>query len=287
MNTTFLSYAKGRYFWLSAGLLVICIAAYQIHDPKPNPNGGTWLGYTLGTIAALMILWLAYLGRRKRNFAKGWGTVRGWVSAHVYFGTSLIVIATLHTGFQAGWNIHTFAFVLMCLVIFSGFFGVWSYRLYPSERNALKKSQSLDEIFLQLEEIDSQMTRLATEADNTIRGVVSSVIERTVIGGGYSDQLFGRDQSKVVIEGAVMENTRQQKALDYLVERRTRSQGDESTLLAEIIRALGNRKRLLATIREDIRMHAMIQVWLMVHIPLTFALFAALAAHIFAVFVYW
>lgn len=287
MHTTFLSYAKGRYFWLSAGLLLICITAYQMHDPKPSPNGGTWLGYTLGTLAALMIVWLAYLGRRKRNFAKGWGTVQGWVSAHVYLGTSLIVIATLHAGFQAGWNVHTFAYVLMCLVIFSGFFGVWSYRNYPSERNALKKNQSLDEIFLQLEEIDAQMTRLGAEADNTVRGVVSSAIERTVIGGGYIDQLFGRDKSRVTIDGTVIPNTQQQKALDYLVERRTRAQGDESILLAELIRALGNRKRLLGTIREDIRMHAMIQVWLMFHIPLTFALFAALIAHIFAVFVYW
>jgi hypothetical protein len=175
----------------------------------------------------------------------------------------------------------------MCLVIFSGFFGVWTYRTYPSERNALKKSQSLDEIFLQLEEIDAQMTRLCGETNSTVRDVVTSSIERTVIGGSYTDQLFGRDKSQIVIDGAVIPNTQQQKALDYLVERRTRSQGEESTLLAEMIRALGNRKRLLGTIREDIRMQAMIQVWLMFHIPLTFALFAALIAHVFAVFVYW
>ena len=287
MNTSFLTHAKGRYFWLSALLLLICITAYLVHEPDQLPNGGTWLGYTLGTIAALMIVWLAYLGRRKRNFARGWGTVRGWVSAHVYFGTSLIVVATLHTGFQAGWNIHTLAFVLMCLVIFSGFFGVWAYRIYPSTRNELKKSQSLDEIFLQLEEVDAQMTRLATEAENTVRGVVSTAIERTVIGGGYLDQLFGRDKSRVVIDGTVMANVQQQKALDYLVERLTRSQGDDSVKLTEIVRAFGTRKRLLGTIREDIRMQAMIQVWLMFHIPLTFALFAALIAHIFAVFVYW
>jgi hypothetical protein len=287
MNTSFLTHAKGRYFWLSTLLLLICITAYLVHEPDQLPNGGTWLGYTLGTIAALMIVWLAYLGRRKRNFARGWGTVRGWVSAHVYFGASLIVVVTLHTGFQTGWNIHTLAFVLMCLVIFSGFFGVWAYRTYPSTRNELKKSQSLDEIFLQLEEVDAQMTRLAVEAENTVRGVVSTAIERTVIGGGYLDQLFGRDKSRVVIDGTVMANVQQQKALDYLVERLTRSQGDDSIKLAEIVRAFGARKRLLGTIREDIRMQAMIQVWLMFHIPLTFALFAALIAHIFAVFVYW
>ena len=86
-------------------------------DPTEPPNGGTWLGYALGTIGAVLIVWLAYLGKRKRNFVRGWGTVKGWVSAHVYLGTSLLVVATLHTGFQFAWNIHTFAYALMCLVI--------------------------------------------------------------------------------------------------------------------------------------------------------------------------
>ncbi len=287
MHISFLTHAKGRYFWFSALLVLISITAYILHDPKIPPNGGTWLGYTLGTIGALMIVWLAYLGRRKRNFAKGWGTVRGWVSAHVYFGTGLIIIATLHTGFQFGWNIHTLAYFLMCLVIFSGFFGVWAYRVYPAGRNDLKNSQSLDDLFLSLEEMDAQMARLSAQAGNEVRGLVNSAIERTVIGGGYLDQLLGRDKSKVVIDGNVTTNEHQQKALDYLVQRLSRAQGEESNQLSEIVRVFGTRKTLLENIREDIRMLAMMQVWLMFHVPLTFALFAALISHIFAVFVYW
>ena len=47
-------------------------------------------------------------------------SLKAWVSAHVYLGLSLIVIATLHTGFQFGWNVHTLAYALMMLVILSG-----------------------------------------------------------------------------------------------------------------------------------------------------------------------
>ncbi len=287
MHTSFLSHAGGRYFWVAFGLITGCSVAYWIHEPPQSPNGGTWLGYTLGTLGFLMILWLAYLGRRKRNFRKGWGTVRGWVSAHVYLGGSLLIVATLHTGFQFGWNVHTLAFVLMCLVIFSGFFGVWAYRIYPAVRNELKNSRTLDDLFLQLEELDGQMMKLGAGAGDDIRGVVSSAIERTVIGGGYLDQLLGRDNSRVVINGTVMANEGQQKALDYLVQRLSRMQGEETARLSEIVRAFGDRKRLLDTIREDIRMHGILQSWLMFHVPVTFALLAALIAHVYSVFVYW
>ena len=59
------------------------------------------------------------------------GSVQGWTSAHVYLGTALLIIATLHAGFQVGWNLHTLAYVLMIVVIASGFFGLYSYLNIP------------------------------------------------------------------------------------------------------------------------------------------------------------
>ncbi|MDA0271822.1 MAG: hypothetical protein O3C68_01020 [Proteobacteria bacterium] len=286
MHTSFLSHAKGRYFWLAVLLMVGSVVIYAIDDPTEPANGGTWLGYALGTIGALLIVWLAYLGRRKRNFANGWGTVKGWVSAHVYLGSALLVVATLHTGFQFDWNVHTFAFVLMCLVIFSGFFGIFAYRTYPSARNELKKSQTLDDIFLQVEELDSQLVRLIADASSDLKTVVNSAIERTVIGGGFRDQLFGRDHSSVVVGGKVVPNKGQDQALEFLVQNLSRAEGQENKSVGNIVRTFNSRKRLLGIIREDIRMHAMVQVWLLFHVPVTFALIAALIAHIFSVFVY-
>ena len=59
MHTSFLSHLGGRYFWFSLGLMVVCTLLYLFHEPMEAPNGGTWLGYGLGTVGALMILWLA------------------------------------------------------------------------------------------------------------------------------------------------------------------------------------------------------------------------------------
>src|SRR5690606_30797663 len=99
-------------------LVSILLYAWPVYaEPR---NGGTWQGYTLGTIGALLIGWLLWLGVRKRRYAKGSGTVQGWVSAHVYLGSALLVVATLHAGFQLGWNIHSLAYLLMVAVILSG-----------------------------------------------------------------------------------------------------------------------------------------------------------------------
>lgn len=287
MHTSFLTHAGARYFWVAVLLGLASSGAYILHEPTEPPNGGTALGYALGTIGALMILWLAYLGRRKRNYAKGWGTVRGWVSAHVYLGTALIVVATLHTGFQFDWNIHTLAFVLMVAVILSGLFGVFAYRTYPSARNNLKRTKTLDEVFLQVEDLDAQLIRMVNSTDADIRNVVLSSIERTVVGGGFFAQIMALDHSVVDIEGNVVKNAKQSSAMDFLLSRLRDQQGEALDHLGDVIRAFNSRKGLLDVIRQDIRMHAIIQIWLFVHVPLTFALIAALLAHIFAVFIYW
>ena len=62
MHDSILTHAKSRYLWISIGLSVVSIALYLWHDPGVAPNGGTWLGYTLGTIAALIIVLLLLFG---------------------------------------------------------------------------------------------------------------------------------------------------------------------------------------------------------------------------------
>ena len=287
LHTSFLAHARGRYLWVALMLSIGSGIAYVVNDPIEPHNGGTILGYTLGTIGALMILWLAYLGRRKRNFIKGWGTVRGWVSAHVYLGSALLVVATLHTGFQFGMNIHTLAYALMVLVIFSGVFGVFAYRTYPSARNDLKKTRSLDELFLKVEELDTQLIRMLNNSAEDIRHLVTSAIARTVVGGSFLDQLLARDGSVIELKGVLQKNASQEVALDYLMNRSRELKGEELNALKDVIRTFNSRRGVLDAIRGDIRMLAVIQVWLYLHVPATFGLISALLAHVYAVFFYW
>ncbi|MBS0333006.1 MAG: hypothetical protein JSS35_09580, partial [Proteobacteria bacterium] len=146
------------FLWakLSALLCVILISVYFLDAPqvRPRPGGGTALGYILGTVGALLIVWLALLGVRKRWVTSGHYSLKAWVSAHVYLGLSLIVIATLHTGFHFGWNVHTLAYGLMLLVIASGAVGVWAYATLPHALSDNRGETTRKQMLAQIEALD-------------------------------------------------------------------------------------------------------------------------------------
>ena len=71
----FLRHADFRWLKIASVLSLASLAAfaalYAFGDLRPQPSGGTWLGYTLGTIGALLIVWLTLLGIRKRAITDG------------------------------------------------------------------------------------------------------------------------------------------------------------------------------------------------------------------------
>ena len=60
MHQSFFSYRRYRYAVRAGALAVLAILAYVFCPLREPKSGGTWLGYTLGTIAALLIVYLAW-----------------------------------------------------------------------------------------------------------------------------------------------------------------------------------------------------------------------------------
>ena len=52
MQQSFINHGGLRWLWISLLLLLGSTVAYLWHAPIDGPNGGSWLGYTLGTIGA-------------------------------------------------------------------------------------------------------------------------------------------------------------------------------------------------------------------------------------------
>lgn len=289
IHQSLLRFHGARYFWWALAMTAGGCALFLTQGESEPPNGGTWQGYVLGTVGAALIVWLAMLGVRKRSYRSTVGTVQGWVSAHVYLGGALVFVATLHSGAQIGWNVHTLAYVLMCAVIASGFFGLYSYLNHPGAMSKNREGGARAALFSELFELDRQSRAAAQKCAPDIAVAVDSSIERTTLGGGVYEQLFSVDRSFYVRgAGAPTTNVDQQGAIDFVAERLPRAEkGAEAANLQQLIVLLCRRQAVLRRIRRDIRLSGWLRIWLYVHAPLTVALLVALIVHVLATFFYW
>lgn len=292
MHESILAFRQRRYLWLALLLCAGSIVAYMFDDPQEPANGGTMLGYILGTLGALLILLLTWFGVRKRRYRSRAGTVQGWLSAHVYLGLVLPLIALLHAGFQLGFNIHSLTFVLLLLVVFSGIYGVYVYMKYPDRVSVNRGSASRPELFAQLQEIDSRSGRIAAGLPAEFAALVQSGIARTQLGNTLWSRIRNRDNSTISLpnqdQGVAVSNAGQEAALDWLADAQSRaSDAEVASRIGELSALLRNKRKLLRQIREDLRLQATMELWLYLHVPLSIGLLVALIIHIVTVFVYW
>jgi len=259
-----------RYFRWSLLLSVAAIVAYLLDDPPVAPYGGTWLGYTLGTVGALIIVWLILFGARKRAYRSNLGSLRGWLSAHIWLGIALLVIGTLHTGFQFGWNIHTIAYILMLLVIFSGIWGVTVYLRNPALLSEMIGGKSLQQHGVVLAELDAESRNLAQKLGPDVQQLIEASARAPIVGG-----VFGRFAAPASCATANAVTQLQQIGLS----------GDKA--IRNLYAVQVRRQQQLERIRGFLRLKAWTDLWLLIHVPVSIGLLATLTAHIVSVFFYW
>ena len=268
-HESFLAHRRMRWLKVAVGVSLVAIIAYALVDVEPRHNGGSWLGYTLGTIGLLLILWLSLLGIRKRRMTEGRWSLKAWTSAHVYLGLALIVIGTLHTGFQLGWNVHTLAWGLMMLVIVSGIYGISVYAALPEKLSNNRREMTRGQMVESLEAIDRQLEAAAQPLGREEADTVIAALGQDVFHAGLFARLTGSYPRCAT-----------RRALEAIPAGR-----DEAH---DRVRALLSRRRAqLDQIRRQMKLRALLEVWLFVHVPATIALIAALTAHVVSVFYYW
>lgn len=294
------------YRWAKRALLLCAasLAAYVWHEPVGGPSGGSWLGYTLGGVGAALILILLWLGVRKRRYRSNFGTVKGWASAHVYLGLSLLLIASLHSGFQFGLNVHTLSYVLMVAVVLSGIWGLIAYDRLPARITALRaggtRESWIDEVF----DLNEQALKLAdTIAPDVYQRMVTSA-DGLRIGGNLRQQLAGHrgrggpDAVRTGLEEHIAglreqasrsrQRSQQSTAIFMAGQLQQPDRGEQQAGdLERLLDLIARRNVLITRINQDIALHARLQLWLLVHVPLSLALLAALIAHVVSVFFYW
>ena len=82
-HQSFLEYKRYRYLKMAVWLCLLLVLAYGWHrdryfaTPGGLGYGGSPMGYALGTIAALLVVWLMLLGARKRSYGASRTTLQG------------------------------------------------------------------------------------------------------------------------------------------------------------------------------------------------------------------
>ncbi|HTZ38110.1 MAG TPA: hypothetical protein VMB84_18935 [Stellaceae bacterium] len=293
-HVSFLAYDNFRYLKIALAAVVVATVLYIAVVPYAGRYGGGWAGYTLGTVGALLILWLTWFGYRKRTYNPERKYVHGHgeaaaaaeahpeedpsrlarrLSAHVYLGLALLVIATLHTAFHFGWNIHTLAYTLMCIVIFSGIYGVFAYAHYPRLMTDNRENLTMGQMLARIVAVDAELRRAALPLDDATAAAIRGAVENTPVGGSMWRQASGRYPSCGTARALAFVGARggALAKLDDEAWRQLRAKLEEKSII-------------VAQLRRDVRYKALMDVWLYFHVPLTFALIAALSAHIISIF---
>jgi len=302
----FLRHANFRWAKLALLLCLLSLIAYVWHQPVDGANGGSWLGYTLGGVGALLILCLLWLGVRKRRYRSRLGTVKGWTSAHVYLGLSLLLIVSLHCGFQFGLNVHTLAYALMVLVIASGIWGLIAYDRVPGRITQLHGGSDREAWIEEVFDLNEQAIWLANELSPEVHRRIVASAEKLQLGGSLREQLFGAsrpsggDGLRESLEQRIAElrgdasrpgalDPSKQNTVMFMAGQLQQTSGgeQEAARIQKLLKLLARRNELVVRINKDIALHARLQLWLLLHVPLSLALLAALIAHVFSVFFYW
>lgn len=268
---TFLNYKRFRWLWLTVAALILCTILYVVHEPFGGRNGGTAVGYFLGVVSALAILWLMAFGIRKRAYASSLGTVEGWLAAHVWIGIGLIYLVPLHAGFSFGCNVHTLAYVLMVLTIVTGIWGAANYstlsRRISAHRGGRKDEAVLGEIYA----INEQLERLSKGKSDGFFKVFNSL-----------DFSFAPSLVAIFIPQAI-------PVIDHVRAREmiTTVPDQEREDAFKMVSLIDQKSDLSRQLLSESRIKALLKVWLYFHVPISLALCMAVAIHIFSVFFLW
>lgn len=294
---SFLNYRRLLYLKISLGLLLIMLMIYGWHRAYPVPNGGSWLGYTLGGIGTVLIIWLLWFGVRKRRYKSTIGSLQGWLSAHIWLGLLLVAIVTLHSGFQIGWNIHSLAYFLMLGVVFSGMYGVFAYLYYPQKMAANQGGLTPDVMVREILALEQECLSLADGLGAELHQSLLETIESIPLGGNVWQQLtkahywpwLARKRRAILLQvGVNIDENLYDPTLFLVAEKLGETIAlEENRQLRRLLELLTRKNALLARLRRNIQYQAFLDIWLYVHIPLSFALLSALIVHIVTVFLYW
>ena len=268
---TFFNYKKYRWLWINLFFLLACTVIYIVDDPIGGPNGGTYLGYTLGVVSALGIFYLIWYGVKRRSYGSKGMPLKGALSLHIWLGVMLLFLVPLHAGFQFGINLHTAVYLLMVGTVVTGIWGGVIYGRLASKVPSHRGKGSLKQLIEQFESLKGQVDQLVEGGSTDLLAAKDQLA--AIPGFGIRRSLFG-DPPPLLD---------QKQAVDVLKS----ISSEEKDTAVRLIELSDQLRKVLLAIHNEVAVQSWLRLWLFFHVPLAFGTLVGVIAHIFIVFHYW
>ena len=251
--------------FLVVGFLVVVYIAYEI---VTIPDGGHPFGHGLGVLGSILMVMteVLYSLRKRRGWFSFW-PVRHWLSFHIFTGIVGPAMVLMHTAFEYR-GLAGFTFLMMFLVVLSGFLGRYIYTAVPRTLAGVE----LDRRTLENEVWQARQELVAWSADKSVQ--VQALVNREA-----AATIPTTDLSPIELLGHRWQEWQTQRRINQAVRQLDRQ---EQTRMADIARQLRRQQRLIRQIRSLQTVRRLMGYWHTAHIPLGLTLFTAMIIHIVA-----
>lgn len=285
-----------KWAFATAGLLAASAAAYvPYHLRSPNgPSGGSWVGLAFGVAAFGLMAFAGLLGLRRRFPAWRVGRPETWMRGHLWLGFLTVPLVFFHGGFQFGGTLTAVLTVLVLLVAVSGVFGLVLQQILP---RVMTSRLPMETVY---EEIDHVRAQLVAEADalvGAVTGPLGFEAPAELVPPGAAASPRGRTPSGklTIVEGsAPLKDFYKGQVRPFLNDERrvealssgTRASAAFSSVRALLPPDLHEPLRDLEVaceehrqLEDQARLHRWLHGWVLVHVPLSYALLLLAAVH--------
>jgi hypothetical protein len=264
---------------IAATLVGACVyAAYAIYTPVPG--GGTGIGLMFGSLALGLMLFAAGLSVRKRFPIWRIGRAKIWMRAHLWLGFLALPMVLFHSAFHARGALTFVLFWLTLIVVGSGIVGAWLQHTVPTQ---MFREVPFETIYDQIPVIRAQ---LAAEAKARAVDVTQSLAPAVGPGATVVDTLLDIPDLQPQVDS--LQRFVAEHVNPYLSEEQGgRSQLEDrewsrvqfDNFRREFPEAAWTPLSAMEEICEEkrqldlqARLHRLLHVWLLVHLPASAAL---------------
>ena len=271
-------------------LLATLIYAFALSRHVSGAFGGTWAGLLFGSVGLGLVIFHNLLSLRKRFPIWRIGRSQTWLRAHLWFGVFILPLVLYHANFTLGGLISNAAFWLTVIVIASGMFGAALQHVMPKQMTQRVPFETI------YDQIDRVIKQLLNEADELVGSAESEAAKNGLLlfkseaGGGAAVA-----NAEVAAPFVELRSIYQKRIRPFLEKR-----GDYANPLYDRKNAKGLFFRLRKLVPREVheliddleniceekrdldrqsRMHRVLHGWLLVHVPLSYALLGIVIIH--------